>query len=385
MPRCSHFPVAKIPDLMYGYAIAISYLEHAMPTLIVTGSSGLIGSEVVIHFDSLGWKVYGVDNNMRRDFFGEKGDTRWNQRRLETLCRQFQHVELDIRDRAGVLALVERLKPDLIVHTAAQPSHDLAAARPFDDFDVNAGGTLNLLEAARRFAPEAVFVHMSTNKVYGDRPNLIPLTELQTRWDYADPAYANGIDETMSIDASMHSLFGVSKTSADLMVQEYGRYFGMKTVCFRGGCLTGPNHAGVEMHGFLSHLIRCNVEEREYTVYGYLGKQVRDNIHAYDVARAIEMFYERPQSGAVFNLGGGRGNSISILEAFDRAAQITGKPMRYRYSDNARAGDHICYISDLTRLKAALPGWDITRTLDDIFEEIVISWQTRLGEQVGAS
>ncbi len=385
MPRCSHFPVAKIPDLMYGYAIAISYLEHAMPTLIVTGSSGLIGSEVVIHFDSPGWKVYGVDNNMRRDLFGGKGATRWNQRVLETLCRQFQHVELDIRDRAGVLALVERLKPDLIVHTAAQPSHDLAAARPFDDFDVNAGGTLNLREAARRFAPEAVFVHMSTNKVYGDRPNLIPLTELDTRWDYADPAYANGIDETMSIDASMHSLFGVSKTSADLMVQEYGRYFGMKTVCFRGGCLTGPNHAGVEMHGFLSHLIRCNVEEREYTVYGYLGKQVRDNIHAYDVARAIEMFYERPQSGAVFNLGGGRGNSISILEAFDRAAQITGKPMRYRYSDNARAGDHICYISDLTRLKAALPGWDITRTLDDIFEEIVISWQTRLGEQVGAS
>jgi CDP-paratose 2-epimerase len=370
---------------MYRYAIAISYLEHAMPTLIVTGSSGLIGSEVVIHFDSRGWKVYGVDNNMRRDFFGEKGDTRWNQHRLETLCRQFQHVELDIRDRAGVLALVEQVKPDLIVHTAAQPSHDLAATRPFDDFDVNAGGTLNLLEAARRFTPEAVFVHMSTNKVYGDRPNLIPLVEHATRWDYADPAYANGIDETMSIDGSMHSLFGVSKTSADLMVQEYGRYFGMKTVCFRGGCLTGPNHAGVEMHGFLSHLIRCNVEEREYTVYGYLGKQVRDNIHAYDVARAIEMFYERPQSGAVFNLGGGRGNSISILEAFDRAAQLTGKPMRYRYSDTARAGDHICYISDLTRLKAALPGWDITRTLDDIFEEIVISWQTRLGEQVHTS
>jgi CDP-paratose 2-epimerase len=380
-----YFPFAKRSDLMYRYAIAISYLEHAMPTLIVTGSSGLIGSEVVIHFDALGWKVYGVDNNMRRDFFGEKGDTRWNQHRLETLCRQFQHVELDMRDRAGVLALVEQIKPDLIVHTAAQPSHDLAASRPFDDFDVNAGGTLNLLEAARRYTPEAVFVHMSTNKVYGDRPNLIPLVEQETRWYYADPAYANGIDETMSIDGSMHSLFGVSKTSADLMVQEYGRYFGMKTVCFRGGCLTGPNHAGVEMHGFLSHLIRCNVEEREYTVYGYLGKQVRDNIHAYDVARAIEMFYERPQSGVVFNLGGGRGNSISILEAFDRAAQITGKPMRSRYSDNARAGDHICYISDLTRLKAALPGWDITRTLDDIFEEIVMSWQTRLGERVHTS
>lgn len=349
-----------------------------MKKLIVTGSNGLIGSEVVVYFHDRGWQVFGVDNNMRREFFGEKGDTRWNQRRLQAICHNFRHVELDIRNRTGVLELVTSVKPDLIVHAAAQPSHDLAAARPFDDFDVNAGGTLNLLEAARQAAPETVFVHLSTNKVYGDRPNSIPLVELPTRWDYADPAYADGIDETMSVDASLHSLFGVSKTSADLMVQEYGRYFGLKTACLRGGCLTGPNHAGVELHGFLSHLIRCNVEEREYTIYGYKGKQVRDNIHAYDVARCIELFYEHPSSAAVFNLGGGRGNTVSILEAFDRVQQITGKPMRYRYVDQPRVGDHLCYISNLNRLKRSLPGWDITRTLDDIFEEIAVSWQQRL-------
>lgn len=346
--------------------------------LLVTGSSGLIGSEVVAYFDSLRWDVHGVDNNMRASFFGEKGDTRWNQRRLEATCGHFKHHELDIRDREGVLRLVGILKPDLIVHAAAQPSHDLAASRPFDDFDVNAVGTHNLLEAARRHVPDVVFVHISTNKVYGDKPNEIPLRELETRWDYDDPAFVDGIDETFGIDQCKHSLFGVSKVSADVMVQEYGRYFGMKTCCLRGGCLTGPNHSGVELHGFLSYLIRCNVEEREYTIYGYKGKQVRDNIHAYDVARCIQMFYEKPQSGTVFNLGGGRGNSISILEAFDRVSQITGKPMRYRYIDENRIGDHICYISNLALLKKSLPGWDITRTLDDIFEEITLSWQKRL-------
>ena len=349
-----------------------------MSKLIVTGSNGLIGSEVVAYFDALGWQVFGVDNNMRADFFGEKGDTRWNQRRLQVSTQDFTHVELDIRDRNGVLALIEQIKPDVIVHAAAQPSHDLAALRPFDDFDVNAGGTLNLLEATRRAAPEAVFVHMSTNKVYGDRPNTIPLEELETRWDYADPAYADGIDENFPIDHSKHSLFGASKVAADVMVQEYGHYFGIRTCCLRGGCLTGPNHSGVELHGFLSYLIRCNVEEREYTIYGYEGKQVRDNIHAYDVARAIELFYQHPQPGAVFNLGGGRGNSVSILEAFDRAAQLTGKLMKYHYVDQARTGDHICYISNLSLMRQSLPGWDITRTLDDIFEEIVASWHERL-------
>lgn len=351
-----------------------------MRKLIVTGSNGLIGSEVVTYFDALGWQVFGVDNNMRADFFGEKGDTRWNQRRLQVTTKDYTHVELDIRNRSGVLALIEQIKPDMIVHAAAQPSHDLAASRPFDDFDVNAGGTLNLLEATRRAAPEAVFVHMSTNKVYGDRPNTIPLVELETRWDYADPVFADGIDEDFPIDHSKHSLFGASKVAADVMVQEYGRYFGIRTCCLRGGCLTGPNHSGVELHGFLSYLIRCNVEEREYTIYGYEGKQVRDNIHAHDVARAIELFYQHPQPAAVFNLGGGRSNSVSILEAFERAAQLTGKPMRYHYVDQARVGDHICYISDLSRMRASLPGWDITKTLDDIFEEIVASWHERLHE-----
>ncbi len=349
-----------------------------MKTLIVTGSSGLIGSEVVMHFDALGWQVIGVDNNMRRDFFGERGDTRWNQRRLETTCAHFRHVELDIRDRTGVTTLIRDVRPDLIVHAAAQPSHDLAAARPFDDFDVNAVGTMNLLEATRQGAGDAVFIHMSTNKVYGDRPNTIPLIELETRWDYADPAYENGIPETFEIDSSMHSIFGASKVAADVMVQEYGRYFGMKTACLRGGCLTGPNHSGVELHGFLSYLIRCNIEEREYSIYGYQGKQVRDNIHAYDVANAIDLFYQQPSCGAVFNLGGGRGNTVSILEAFERAQQLTGKKMRYHYVDQPRAGDHICYISDLSHMRASLPGWDITRNLDHIFEEIVSSWETRL-------
>lgn len=350
-----------------------------MKKLIVTGSNGLIGSEVVTYFDALGWEVHGVDNNMRADFFGEKGDTRWNQRRLQETCQHFTHHELDIRNRQGVLDLIAELRPDLIVHAAAQPSHDLAASRPFDDFDVNAVGTLNLLEATRRFARDAVFVHMSTNKVYGDRPNTIPMVELETRWDYADPAYANGITEQMSIDASKHSIFGASKVAADIMVQEYGRYFDMKTCCLRGGCLTGPNHSGVELHGFLSYLIRCNVEEREYTIFGYKGKQVRDNIHSYDVARAIEIFYDHPGSGLVFNLGGGRANSVSILEAFDRAEQLTGKKMRYKYSDQARAGDHICYISDLSYMKQQLPGWEITKTIDMVFEEIVAAWQQRLG------
>jgi CDP-paratose 2-epimerase len=346
--------------------------------LLVTGSSVLIGSEVVTYFDRRGWQVIGIDNNMRRDFFGPDGDTRWNLRRLQATCEQFTHYDLDIRDRNAVLEVVKTVQPDLIVHAAAQPSHDLAAKRPFDDFDVNAAGTLNLLEATRQHAPEAVFVHMSTNKVYGDRPNTIELAETSTRWDYADPAFVDGINETFPIDHSRHSLFGASKVAADVMVQEYGRYFGMKTCCLRGGCLTGPNHTGVQLHGFLSYLIRCNIEEREYTIFGYQGKQVRDNIHSLDVAHCIELFFEMPQSGAVFNLGGGRSNSVSILEAFERAEQLTGKPMKYRYQDKPREGDHICYISDLSHLKHSLPGWEITKSLDNIFEEIVISWQERL-------
>ena len=348
--------------------------------LIVTGSSGLIGSEVVEHFDRLGWEVHGVDNNMRADFFGPGGDTRWNQRRLVSVCRSFVHHELDIRNRQGVLELVETLKPDAIVHTAAQPSHDLAASRPFDDFDVNAVGTLNLLEAARRHAPEAAFVHMSTNKVYGDAPNELPLKELETRWEYAREEDWNGICEDMRIDRSKHSIFGASKVAGDVMVQEYGRYFGMKTCCLRGGCLTGPHHSGVELHGFLSYLIKVNVEGGLYRVYGYKGKQVRDNIHSHDVARFIEMFIAEPRSGEVYNLGGGRGNSCSILEAFAKVEALTGKPMRYEYVDRNREGDHICYISDLSKMKDHYPSWAISKGLDKIFEEIVEAWQRQQRE-----
>jgi len=338
--------------------------------LLVTGSSGLIGSEVVDYFCRRGWQVHGIDNNMRANFFGPQGDTRWNQRRLMTAHASFRHHELDIRDRGAVLGALESLRPALVVHAAAQPSHDLAASRPFDDFDVNAVGTINLLEATRTHTPDAAFIHMSTNKVYGDRPNTICLKELSTRWDYDDPIFFNGISEEFSIDQSKHSLFGASKVASDVMVQEYGRYFDMKTCCLRGGCLTGPNHSGVELHGFLSYLIKCNLEERTYKVYGYKGKQVRDNIHAFDVARFIHAFCESPRCGEVYNIGGGRENSISILEAFDRISALSGLKMRYEYLDTNREGDHICYISDLSKMRRDYPGWDITKSLDDIFTEI---------------
>jgi CDP-paratose 2-epimerase len=318
----------------------------------------------------LGYQIHGVDNNQRAVFFGPQGDTRWNQERLQQTLPSFVHHELDIRDRAGVLALMEEIRPDAIVHTAAQPSHDRAAAIPFDDFDTNAVGTLNLLEATRQFCPDSPFAHMSTNKVYGDRPNMIRLKELPTRWDYDDAAYANGISEEFSIDQSKHSLFGASKVAGDVMVQEYGRYFGMPTCCLRGGCLTGPNHSGVELHGFLSYLIKRNVEGRLYRVFGYKGKQVRDNIHSLDVARFIHAFVEKPRSGEVYNIGGGRDNSVSILEAFDRVAALSGNKMNYEYVDQNRAGDHICYFSDLTKMKSHYPNWDITKTLEDVFREI---------------
>lgn len=338
--------------------------------LLVTGSSGLIGSEVVSHFANQGWEVHGVDNNMRADFFGPQGDTRWNQNRIAGVFKDFRHHEVDIRDRAAVDALMAQVKPAAIVHCAAQPSHDLAASRPFDDFDVNAGGTLNMLEAARRHAPEAPFAHMSTNKVYGDAPNNIRLKELDTRWEYDDPAYAGGIAESFSIDQSKHSLFGASKVAADVMVQEYGRYFDMPTVCLRGGCLTGPNHSGVELHGFLSYLVRCNVEGRTYKIFGYKGKQVRDNIHSADVAAFIARFIDAPRSGAVYNIGGGKDNSVSILEAFKIAEDISGKPMVYEYQDANRIGDHICYYSDLAKMRADYPGWDITKSVQVTMAEI---------------
>ncbi|MFT3830897.1 MAG: NAD-dependent epimerase/dehydratase family protein [Opitutaceae bacterium] len=345
--------------------------------LLVTGSSGLIGSEVCVYFAKQGYTIHGVDNNQRAVFFGPQGDTRWNQQRLLRELHGFQHHELDIRDRAGVLALVKEVKPDVIVHTAAQPSHDRAAAIPFDDFDTNAVGTLNLLEANRQVNPEVPFVHMSTNKVYGDAPNRIALQELATRWDYADAAYEHGIAETFTIDQSKHSLFGASKVAADVMVQEYGRYFNMPTCCLRGGCLTGPNHTGVELHGFLSYLVKCNLEGREYRVFGYKGKQVRDNIHSLDVARFMHAFASAPRVGEVYNLGGGKANSCSILEAFAIAEKFSGKKQVYTYVDQNRIGDHICYYSDLRKMRAHYPGWDISVSLEETIRQIVEAWQKR--------
>ncbi len=358
---------------------------RAARTLLVTGSSGLIGSEVVSYFCGEGWRVFGVDNNLRADFFGPQGDTRWNRARLEKQFSSYRHSTADIRDRAAVLDLVSGAKPDAIVHTAAQPSHDLAASRPWDDFDVNAVGTMNLLESARRVCPESPFVHMSTNKVYGDAPNRLALRELPKRWDYAEPAYADGIAESFPIDQSLHSVFGASKAAADVMVQEYGRYFGMPTCCLRGGCLTGPNHSGVELHGFLSYLIKCNLDGKLYKVYGYKGKQVRDNIHSLDVARFMAAFIEAPRCGEVYNLGGGRSNSVSILEAFELIESISGKTMKFEYCEQSRKGDHICYISNLAKMKAHFPKWQITRSLPQIFEEIFGSWKDRIGESVPGS
>jgi CDP-paratose 2-epimerase len=348
-----------------------------MKKLLVTGSSGLIGSEVCVHFSNLGWEIHGVDNNQREMFFGPTGNTRWNQKRLETSLKKYTHHELDIRNREGVIRLIGEIKPEAIVHTAAQPSHDRAAAIPFEDFDTNAVGTFNLLEATRRYSTQIPFVHLSTNKVYGDAPNEIEMVELPTRWDYADKTFQHGIPETFRIDQCKHSLFGSSKVSADISVQEYGRYFNMPTTVLRGGCLTGPNHSGVELHGFLSYLVKCNLEGKEYTIFGYKGKQVRDNIHSYDVARFIEEFIKVPRIAEVYNIGGGKENTCSILEAFEMISNISGKKMKYRYDETNRIGDHICYYSDLRKMKAHYPAWDITKSLQTTFEEIYQAWLNR--------
>ncbi|NDV62311.1 NAD-dependent epimerase/dehydratase family protein [Puniceicoccales bacterium CK1056] len=349
-----------------------------MKRILVTGSSGLIGSEVCIYFAERGWEIHGVDNNQRAVFFGPQGDTRWNQQRLtESLKKQFVHHEVDIRDRLSILDLLEEVKPDAVVHTAAQPSHDRAAAIPFSDFDTNAVGTVNLLEATRRACPEAPFAHMSTNKVYGDRPNTIALKELETRWDYDDDHFAHGISEEFPIDQSKHSLFGASKVAADVMVQEYGRYFNLPTCALRGGCLTGPNHSGVELHGFLSFLAKCNLEEREFKIFGYKGKQVRDNIHSHDVARFIHAFIEAPRCGEVYNIGGGKDNTCSILEAFKLVEKYSGKAMISSYVETNRIGDHICYYSDLRKMREHYPKWDISISLEETIRQIVESWQSR--------
>jgi CDP-paratose 2-epimerase len=339
--------------------------------ILVTGSSGLIGSEAVAHFDAQGHDVVGVDNNMRRVFFGEAGDTLWNLERLKATTKRFRHFAADIRDRQAVEELFEAHGFELIVHCAAQPSHDKAREIPLLDFEVNALGTMQLLEATRRYCPDAVFVFMSTNKVYGDAPNEIPMKELETRYDYARTEDFEGINESCRIDQTMHSLFGASKAAADLAAQEYGRYFGMKVGVFRGGCLTGPAHSAVELHGFLSYLVKVTLTGGKYSVFGYKGKQVRDNIHSHDVVRAIEEFAANPRAGEVYNLGGGRRNSVSMLEAIAKVEKLTGRKLDWQYVEEARKGDHICYVSDMAKFKKDYPKWEITRGLDGILEEMV--------------
>jgi CDP-paratose 2-epimerase len=345
--------------------------------VLVTGSSGLIGSEAVEYYDHEGHQVVGVDNNMRAEFFGPQGDTLWNLSRLKDNAQNFESHNIDIRDRDRLFDLF-RLHPfDLIIHCAAQPSHDKACQIPLLDFEVNALGTVNLLEATRQFCPDAVFIHMSTNKVYGDAPNEVPRVELEKRFDYANPEDNYGISEECRIDRCLHSLFGASKAAADIVAQEYGRYFGMKVGIFRGGCLTGPSHSGVELHGFLSYLVKVAVTGGTYNVFGYSGKQVRDNIHSYDVIQAFEAFRRDPKPGEVYNLGGGRENSVSILEAFDLIEEISDHKVKWVYADKNRVGDHICYISDLRKLKAHFPGWQITWSLKDTLREMLKAEQAR--------
>jgi CDP-paratose 2-epimerase len=354
-----------------------------LPIAIVTGSGGLIGSESARHFAELGYHVIGVENDMRARFFGPDASTAHVAERLARELDGFEHVDLDIRDRDGIDRLFARHARaiELVVHTAAQPSHDWAARDPHTDFTVNANGTLNLLQAARDHAPDATFVFTSTNKVYGDRPNFLPLVELDTRLELpADHEWFDGIPTTMSLDHCTHSLFGVSKAAADLMVQEYGRYFGMATVCFRGGCLTGPQHAGAELHGFLAYLMRCTVTGTPYTVFGYGGKQVRDNIHAHDVVRAFAAFHARPRPAAVYNLGGGRASNISMLEAIAACERIAGRELDWTLSDQARIGDHRWYVSDLGAFERDHPEWSLTYGMEDVLRDIhaanVEAWQT---------
>lgn len=349
--------------------------------VLVTGSSGLIGSEAVVHFDQEGHAVTGIDNNMRRDFFGPAGDTTWNLERLRRKTRAFRFFNVDIRDRRALAELFDSVRFDLIVHCAAQPSHDKAREIPLVDFDVNAVGTVNLLEMTRQHAPEAVFIHVSTNKVYGDAPNELPLEELGTRYDYARPEDYNGISETCRIDRSLHSPFGASKTAADVVAQEYGRYFGLKVGIFRGGCLTGPGHSAVELHGFLSYLAKVAVTGGAYTVYGYKGKQVRDQIHSVDVIRAFEAFARDPRPGEVYNLGGGRENSASVLESIKLVEEFAGRPVQWQYAEENRLGDHICYITDLRKMRSHHPSWSITRSLRKICEELVATHREALARR----
>ena len=352
-----------------------------MKIVLITGSAGLIGSEAVRFFCDKGYTVVGIDNNMRKTFFGEDASTDWNRQRLSSLYQdKYIHHDIDIRDQEKIEELFQHYNTDisLIIHTAAQPSHDWAAKDPLMDFTVNANGTLVLLENTRRFCPEAVFIFCSTNKVYGDTPNNLPLIEQELRWEIADThAYTQGIDETMSIDQCKHSLFGASKVAADVLVQEYGRYFDMKTASFRGGCLTGPSHSGTKLHGFLSYLMKCTMTGDPYQVYGYKGKQVRDNIHSYDLVNAFYHFYQNPCVGEVYNIGGSRYSNCSMLEAIQHCEDIAGKKLNWSYSESNRIGDHIWWISDVRKFANHYPDWQLTYTVPDILQEIFVHNQER--------
>ena len=345
-----------------------------MRTVLVTGSAGLIGSQSVLFFIQQGFHVVGIDNDLRSYFFGPEASTRWNRDLLkDRYGDRYSHFDVDIRDHQAVDRIFAEYSTDLvlIIHAAAQPSHDWAASNPSVDFTVNANGTLALLESTRRYAPEAVFIFTSTNKVYGDRPNNLEFDELETRWEIrADTKYGLGIDESMSIDQCTHSLFGASKVAADLLVQEYGRYFGMKTVCFRGGCLTGPLHSGAQQHGFLAYLMKCTLSSKVYTVFGYKGKQVRDNIHSFDLVSAFYYFFQNPRRGEVYNMGGSRHSNCSVIEAVSLCEEIAGKRLSWNYSENERIGDHIWYISDVRKFQSHYPMWSYRYDLKAILEEL---------------
>ncbi len=342
-----------------------------MKTALITGSGGLIGSESVRFFAKKGFEIHGVDNDMRQYFFGPEASTKWSVKELKKSIPGYVHHNFDIRDNSKVEKIFKKYKFDVIIHTAAQPSHDWAAREPFTDFTVNANGTLVLLENFRKYSPKAVFIFTSTNKVYGDVPNELPLVEMETRWeiDKNHPFY-EGIDETMRIDQTKHSIFGASKVAADVMVQEYGRYFSLKTAVFRGGCLTGPNHSGAELHGFLAYLAKCVATGKQYNIFGYKGKQVRDNIHSYDLVNAFYNFYQKPRVAEVYNMGGSRHSNVSMKEAIDKLEKITGKKANIKYSKTNRIGDHIWYISDVSKFKSHYPAWDFKYGIDDILKEI---------------
>lgn len=352
-----------------------------MGVAVVTGSAGLIGAETVRYFADKGFKIIGIDNDMRKYFFGEEASTEWSRKNLEKTEPQYSHISSDIRNTQEINRIFAEIgeQVEVVIHTAAQPSHDWAAKEPMTDFSVNATGTLVLLEAVRKYCPDAVFIFTSTNKVYGDAPNKLPLFEKDTRWelDSSHPYYENGIDESMSIDQNKHSIFGASKVAADILVQEYGRYFGMKTGVFRGGCLTGGGHSGTELHGFLSYLMRCCIEGRKYTIYGYKGKQVRDNIHSWDLVNMFWYFFQKPKCGAVYNAGGSRHSHCSMLEAISLCEDLSGKKLSYEYDESNRIGDHIWYVSDVSKFRRDYPAWDFRYDLNTIVEEIHKEWINR--------